>query len=273
MDFSFHTLDIKIEEPVARVFINRPNEHNSFNAKVIEELTLAFGMLGEDSSVRFIILGGNGRSFSAGADLSWMKSMAEMTEKENIEDAKRMAQMFHTIFRCPKPTIARVHGAALGGAMGLIAACDIAIASDRARFGFTEVRLGIAPAVISPYVLYKISPAAAHRYFLTGERFDALQAFRMGIITAVHEESELDSAISQVIYELRQGAPEAQAHIKWLISRAAAFDPDAYINYTCELIASMRAGKEGQEGMRGFLEHTTPSWVLGGIEQDSDEDS
>ncbi len=269
MELSYQFLEIERQGPIATVFMNRPNEHNCFDPKLIDELTCSFGMLGGDKDVRVVVLAGRGRSFSAGADLNWMKGMSEMTFAENVADAKRMANMFRTIFYCPKPTIAKVHGAALGGGMGLVAACDIAVASNRARFGFTEVRLGIAPAVIAPYVLYKTQPSFAHRYFLTGERFDALSALQAGLLASVHEENELNEAVSRIAYELCQGAPESQAQIKWLIARTAAFDPESYCNYTSELIAAMRVGEEGLEGMRCFLEKQTPSWVFAGNTDDT----
>lgn len=264
MEYSYQFLEIERHGPIATVFMNRPDEHNCFDPKLIEELTCSFGVLGSDKDVRVVVLAGRGRSFSAGADLNWMKSMSEMTFEENVVDAKRMANMFRTIFCCPKPTIAKVHGAALGGGMGLVAVCDIAVASSRARFGFTEVRLGIAPAVIAPFVIYKTHPSVAHRYFLTGERFDATLALQMGLVASVHEEDELDKAVSEIAYELSQGAPEAQANIKCLIARSASFDPDSYIEYTSDLIATMRISEEGQEGMSCFFKKIQPSWLKGG---------
>ncbi|MEP0813415.1 MAG: enoyl-CoA hydratase/isomerase family protein [bacterium] len=261
MDFDFTTLEVDDSPPVAHIWLNRPDRHNAFNATVIEELTHAFIALGINPDVRTIILGGTGRSFSAGADLDWMAQSAELDKEANMEETLKMARMYSSIFRCPKPVIARVHGAALGGGMGLVAACDIAVASERALFGFTEVRLGIAPSVISPFVIYKIGAAAAHRYFLTGERFDAEEAMRIGLVASVQPPEALDTAISKIANELCQGAPDAQAQIKWLIARVADFKPEDFESYTAELIAAMRASDEGQEGLRSFLARSKPPWV------------
>jgi len=212
-------------------------------------------------SVRVIVLGGRGPSFCAGGDLQWMKATAAFTREENLREAQAMADLFFTVYNSPKPIVARVHGAALGGGSGLVAACDIAVAALGTEFGFTEVRLGILPAVISPYVIGKIGESAARELFLTGERFEAVRAAEIGLIRAAVPAEDLDAAIENRVKELLQAGPRAVAEAKALIREVAWRRVEDVQRYTVERISDIRVSTEGQEGMRAFLEKRKPSWI------------
>ena len=246
---------------VATLTLARPEVHNAFNAELIQELTERFEYLTE-TPPRVLVLTGEGKSFSAGADLGWMRGMAEAGEDENRTDAARLAAMFRKLDALPCPVIARVQGAAFGGGVGLIACCDMAIAADSAKFGLTEVRLGLIPATIAPFVQSRIGTGNARRYFLTGERFDTARAIRIGLIdTAVPDES-LDSAVADRIDALLACGPSAVAECKALIQRVAEFEGglqelDAI---TAEWIARIRVSDEGQAGLRAFLDKRRPDW-------------
>jgi len=234
-----------------RVTMARPEQRNAFDAALIEELTAAFSQVGED--VRAVVLEGEGKSFSAGADVEWMRNAIELSYEENVADARRLRMMLETIDSCPAPVLARVQGHALGGGCGLVACVDIAVSAPDVRFAFSEVKLGIIPAVISPFALAKIGPSAARRYFVTGERFDAATALRIGL---VHELAEdLDAAVERVVAELRTAGPEAARHAKKLVLER----PDGLA--TERRIAQRRTSEEGQEGLRAFLEKRYPSWA------------
>ncbi|MGE3166730.1 MAG: enoyl-CoA hydratase-related protein [Planctomycetota bacterium] len=249
----------------ATVTMRRPEVHNAFSDDVVRELTIAFRTLGTDESVRAIVLAGEGKSFSAGADLNWMRRMIDYSREDNLRDAADLAAMFRSIERCPKPVIARVQGSALGGGAGLVAAADIAIAEESTRFAFSEVRLGIIPAVISPMVLAKIGGGAARRYFLTGERFDAQRALQIGLVSQVVASADLDAAVQRVVDDLLLAGPEAVRAAKELVFAVTReTDPTAQDRLTAARIAERRAASEGQEGMRAFLEKRTPNWIEGG---------
>jgi len=235
-------LKIERDGHVLRVTLARPERRNAFDAALIAELTEAFGDVGD---ARAVVLAGEGQSFCAGADVDWQRSAIDLSYEENIEDALRLYRMCETIDRCPAPVIARVHGYALGGGSGLAACADIAIAAPDAVFGFSEVKLGIIPAVISPFVLPKIG-AHARRYFLTGERFDAKTALRIGLIEEIAE--DLDSAVERVLSELLTAGPKAVREAKRLIRERPAGEE------TAQIAARLRADEEGQEGLRAFLE-------------------
>ncbi|BBD76542.1 enoyl-CoA hydratase/isomerase family protein [Hydrogenophilus thermoluteolus] len=244
------------------VWMNRPEVHNAFNAQVIAELTEAFQALSQTERVRVVILAGRGKSFSAGADLDWMKAAGAASEAENREDAMRLAEMLAAIATCRKPTIARVHGAALGGGMGLACACDICVASERAQFGTTEVRFGIIPSAISPYVLRAIGPRQALRYFQTGERIPAARALALGIAHEVAPETELDSVIDGLIAELVKGGPNALWEAKSLVAAVAHQPIDAALRAeTAARIARVRATPEAREGLAAFLEKRPARWI------------
>jgi methylglutaconyl-CoA hydratase len=258
---TYQTLEIEIRDGVAAVWMNRADAHNAFNETLIEELTHAFESLDRDPVVRVVVLAGRGKSFSAGADLDWMKRAAGFTDEENRRDARKLAKMYATIHRLPKPTIARVHGAALGGGVGLTAVCDIAVASMRASFATTEVKLGLIPSVISPYVTAAIGRRQAHRYFLTAERFDAEEARRIGLVHLLCEADELDGKVSALVETLIANSPMAQTAAKELIFHVAGHPiGDVLMEETAQRIAKSRATAEAKEGIAAFLEKRKPRW-------------
>lgn len=252
-------LILDIAGAVATITMDRPDVRNAINEEMIAELADCYQKLAADPSVRVIVLRGAGPSFSAGADLAWMAKIASYTSDENLADAKRTQEMFATIARCPKATIAAVHGAAIGGGAGLVACCDIAIAAEDAQFGFTEVRLGLAPAVIAPFVVEKIGMGAARALFITGERFDAKEAHRLGLVHKVVMKDELDQAVDNAIENVLKGGPEAIAGVKALLAEIAGEPP---ADTTAEWIARLRVGVEGQEGLKAFFEKRAPAFAI-----------
>ncbi|SEH58679.1 enoyl-CoA hydratase-related protein [Magnetospirillum fulvum] len=251
----------KRPDGVAIVTLARPEVHNAFNERMIADLSSALSALGKDKTVRAVVLAADGASFSAGADLDWMRRSAAYAPAENLADAEGLAELMRVLNSLPKPTIARVQGAALGGGVGLVACCDIAIAVDSAVFCLSEVRLGLIPAVISPYVIAAIGARAARRWFLTAERFVAAEALRLGLLHRVVEADDLDPAIEEMLAALLAGAPEAQAAAKDLIF-AVSDRPvsPALIADTTRRIAERRAGAEGREGIAAFLNKRPPVW-------------
>jgi len=245
---------------VATVTLNRPEVHNAFNALVIAELTLAFEQLAARDDIHVIVLAGNGPSFCAGADVNWMRDSLDYSTEDNIADALRMSDMFATIRDTQQAVVGRVHGAALGGGMGLVAVCDIAISAADARFGFTEARLGIVPAVISRFVVPKIGESWARALFLTAERFDAARAERIGIIHNVAAPEMLDDAVASVLSSLQACGPQAIRTVKTLVAGLAELSQAEQRQFTAQTIAQTRTGDEGQEGLRAFLEKREPSW-------------
>jgi methylglutaconyl-CoA hydratase len=253
-------LAITIDGPRARVELRRPGIHNAFDDVLVSELAEAAGRLADDDAVRVVVLSGAGKSFCAGADLNWMKRMIEYGREENLRDAAAMAAMFSAWDTFPKPVVGSIHGAALGGGTGLVAVCDIAIAADDTVFAFSEVRLGILPAVISPFVTAKIGRSAARELFLTGERFGAERAREIGLVHRTAPAGELDAAVDAVVQDLLRGGPRAQSRIKSLLRTIHGVDPGTARTPTVEAIADARAGAEGQEGMHAFLERRRPAW-------------
>jgi methylglutaconyl-CoA hydratase len=249
------------EGQVAHVRLNRPDVRNAFNAELIGALSRTFDDLAQDASVRAIVLSGTGTVFCGGADISWMRSSLDLSYEQNIEDARAMSDMFRAIDACPKPVIAKIHGAALGGGAGLAAVCDIVIASADAIFGFTEVKLGIIPAVISPFVLAKIGASNARALFLTGERFDAKRAHHIGLVHEVVVADTLDVSIERIVNEILSAGPRAVATAKALIPvvREASYEESR--DLTAEAIAMQRTSAEGQDGLRAFLERRKASWI------------
>ena len=247
---------------VARLRLHRPELHNAFDAELIETLTAALVAVGKDTTARVVVLEGAGTSFSAGADLNWMQSMITASREENRVDALALARLMRTLNELPHPTIARVQGAAFGGGVGLIACCDIAIGSAEATFGLTESRLGLLPAVISPYVIAAIGARQARRWFATAERFDAAEAQRIGLLHAVVPADELDRAVNLQIELLLKAGPLAASHAKALVQRVAAdTDRDRLDRDNADLIARLRVSPEGQEGLSAFLEKRKPGWA------------
>ena len=257
------SLQITVENRVARIALDRPDVHNAFDDELIARLTTALQAVDGDPGVRAVVLTGNGVSFSAGADLNWMRRMAQASEQENREDSERLAALMRTLNFLSKPTIARVNGAAYGGGVGLVACCDIAIAADNAKFGLTEVKLGLVPAVISPYVIAAIGARQARRLFVTGEVFDAGEALRIGLAHRCVPASQLDAAVDEALSLLAKGGPSAQAEAKRLALRISGMTRDSAEAADLDnaaLIARLRVSAEGQEGLAAFLDKRRPTW-------------
>jgi methylglutaconyl-CoA hydratase len=255
-------LKVNVERPIASVILDRPDVHNAFNDELVKLITDTFTELAARDDVRVIVLGGNGKSFCAGADLNWMKRMVHYTREQNLEDARAVGRMYLTIAKCRKPVIARVHGAALGGGAGLVAACDIAVAVESVQFGFTEVKLGIIPAIIAPFVIARVGPGRAREFFITGERFLAPVALSIGLVqhVAAHELA-LDGLIDSKISQILTSAPNAIAAAKELIFGVAARTLESSLEFAADAIARARTGEEGQAGMQAFLERQKPPWI------------
>lgn len=250
------------ERNIATVTLNRAEKHNAFDDEMIVELTRLFKKAGEDSNVRALILRAEGKSFSAGADLNWMKKMASYTEAQNESDALALATMLQTLYKMPKPTIARVQGAAFGGAVGLIACCDIAIGSKLSKFCLSEVKIGLIPATISPYVVEAMGTRMCRRYFQTAEVFSARRARRLGLLSESVTEDELDSTIDDIVSKILKNSPKAVAAAKDLVQWVSTQEiDDALLTQTSKLIAQVRTSDEGQEGLSAFLEKRRASWV------------
>lgn len=247
---------------VATLTLNRAQQHNAFDDVLIAELTAKFEQLANDDSIKVVVLTAIGKSFSAGADLNWMKRMADYDYDENLRDAQALATMLRTLNTLPKPTIARVQGAAFGGGVGLVSCCDIAVASERASFSLSEVKLGLVPATISPYVISAIGERAARRFFLTAERFNADTALRIGLLSACVDETELDSYIEQLIDTLLLNAPQAVSSAKQLVADVAKHVvDDKLVDQTSELIARIRCSDEAKEGLNAFIQKRSPNWL------------
>ena len=252
------------KDGIGRVTLNRPDLRNAFDDALIASLTKAFTELNRDAAVKVVVLAGNGPAFCAGADLNWMKRMAGYSHDENLRDARALAEMLATLDGLDKPTVARVHGPAFAGGTGLVAACDIAVGTPEAKFCFSEAKLGLSPATISPYVMRAIGARAASRYFLTAEVFDAAEALRIGMLSALVPATELDPTVEALVQHLLAGGSEAHARIKDLI-RQVAGQPidDALRGDTARRIAEIRASAEGKEGIAAFLEKRKPKWFSG----------
>ena len=260
--FSCTTLDVNVRNDIGLVTLNRPALHNAFDETLIKELTVVMQALDSDASVRAVVLTGNGKNFCAGADLNWMKKMADYSPAENLADAQALALMLRTLNGLSKPTIACVRGAAMGGGVGLVACCDIAVAAHDATFALSEAKLGLIPATISPYVIEAIGARQARRYFLTAERFTAAEAFRIGLVHDIVPGPELDTRVNELLGALLLAGPMAQLECKALIRGVAHRRIDAeVINGTAEHIAAVRASKEGKEGVAAFLSKRSPTWV------------
>ena len=252
------TVQLETQGDVTTVRLHRPDVRNALDEVLISELTQAFS--GLPAATRVVVLAGSGPAFCAGADAQWMKRSRSFSREENERDAAALAALLKAVDECPFPTIARVHGAALGGGVGLVAACDIAVADEQSTFGFPEVRLGLVPAVISTFVLPRIGARAARRYFLTGERFAAPQAMAMGLVHETAPGDALDARVDGIVRELRQGAPRALGAAKVLIRTVAALPRDRAIEESIRTIADLRVSPEAQEGLAAFLEKRKPNW-------------
>ncbi len=258
----YKTLILETKDQIAKVFLNRPGIHNAFNPELIAELQAVFTKLGGDRNVRVIVLSAMGKSFCAGADLNWMKSMADFTFDENRVDALAMAAMYRTINECPKPVIGRINGTTIGGGMGLVCVCDVVVAVDSARFGFSEVKLGLSPAVISSFIVPKIGPSQARMLFLTGLRFDAAKAKEIGLVHYIVPADKLDGQVLKITNEFFTAAPGAIAAIKDMIHKLTPLELSTTLHINAVNIAERRACQEGQEGMTAFLEKRKPAWRI-----------
>jgi methylglutaconyl-CoA hydratase len=249
------------EDGVCTISLNRPEIHNAFDDRLIRDLTGCLEELSTDDALRAVVMTGQGKSFSAGADLNWMRRSADYGEEENFADARALAKLMAILNEFPKPTIAKVNGAALGGGVGLVCCCDIAIADDRAKFGTTEVRLGIMPSVISPYVIAAIGARQARRFMLTGERFDANEALRTGLVHQIEPTSHLDQSVDAILDHILAGGPKALQATKALIREISGRPITADLTEeTAKRIAQLRATPEAKEGLGAFLEKRSPSW-------------
>lgn len=256
----FKTIRIEETDKVISVWLNRPEVHNAMNALMIEELTSAFSSFDNDQT-RAIVLRGKGKSFCAGADLNYMKEIASFGLKENKEDSLKLAHLFQGIYVCPFPTIAVVHGAAFGGANGLLAACDIVLAEENTTFAFSEVKLGIAPATIAPFVIKRIGEFGAKELMITGKRFKTVEALKWRLVNDSVAESELENALNKVLTEIKRNGPKAVRAAKKLIQSITDHKTDDMLEHTAQIIAGLRASEEGQEGMASFLEKRKPNWI------------
>ena len=258
------SVDFTIEDDIARITVDRDDKRNAFDAGIIGELTRSLEQVAEHPGVRAVVLAGAGKHFSAGADLAWMRSMADMDYDDNVADARRLAALMDAIDRCPRPVVVRVQGAAFGGALGLICAADIAVAADDARFCLSEVRLGILPAVIAPYVVRALGQRQARRFFMTAEVIPAATAEQLSLVHKVVPREQLDDAVEEQLDLLRGGAPGAQCRARELVERVSHGPIDeAMRDYTAELIAELRGADEGREGLSAFLEKRKPAWTPG----------
>jgi methylglutaconyl-CoA hydratase len=262
---SFQTLQLERRAGTAVIWLNRPEVRNAFNDAMIAELVQAVRQAGEDDSARAVLLAARGSAFCAGADLNWMKAMAAYSREENRADALQLARMLHAIHSCPKPVVARVQGDCYAGGLGLVAACDIAIAAREAKFCLSEVKIGLIPATVSPYVLRAMGERLAARYMLTAERFTAEEAHRIGLVQGCAPGAQLDAAVDEILAHFAEASPQALRNAKRLIGEVAgrAID-EALIADTAERIADARASLDGREGVQAFLEKRRARWLLGG---------
>jgi len=257
---NYETLVYSETDDVTTVTLNRPDVHNAMNDTLMNELTQCFKTIGNDASTSVVILTGNGKSFCAGADLNWMKRMVHYSQAENKKDSMLLLDLYETISSCPKPIIGRINGSAFGGGIGLLAVCDITITISESKFGFSEVKLGIIPAVISTFVSSRMTTADMRRLFITGERFDAKMAHNVGLIDFVESPENFDSTVNSYVEQMRSSGPSAIKEIKQLIKNLREMDHSAYKNFTVEKISELRVSQEGQEGISAFLEKRKPKW-------------
>jgi len=257
----YKTILIDLEPPVARIILNRPEVHNAFNAAMIRELTSALEEIKNRTEIRVLVLTGQGKSFCAGADLNWMRDIINYSFEENLRESRELADLMYQLDELPLPTIARINGATIGGGNGFHAACDIAIASEEAIFSLSEVKIGLIPAVISPYVIRRIGESRARQYFLTGERISAKRAEEIGLVHRVVPALSLDEAVAETIKMLLSSGPQAIRRSKEIIQKVPRMSLEEAREYTARIIAELRISPEGQEGMAAFLEKRKPRWA------------
>lgn len=254
------TLLVTQDGAITNVTLNRPDVHNAFNEDMMSELKACFTELAQNEQARVVVIRGAGKSFCAGGDLNYMKSASAKTQQQNIDESLLMAGMFKTIDELNKPTIAVVHGAVLGGGMGLLSICDIALAHEKTQFGLSEVKLGLTPSVISPFVMRKIGISWARRFFVTGERFDAAKALQMGLIHEIVTDDNQATVLKNILAQILANGPHAVAQAKTLTEKNQELSGEVLTRFTAEHIAGLRAGAEAQEGMAAFLEKRKPGW-------------
>ena len=258
---SYETISVEREGQIVRLWLDRPEVHNAFNSAMIRELRAALRDVRDDAAVRVVVLSGKGKSFCAGADLNWMREIIRFSYEQNLQESLELADFLYELYALPKPTIARVNGAAIGGGAGFLSACDIVVASSEAKFGLSEVKIGLVPACIAPYVVRRTGESLARQYFLTGERIDANRAFEIGLANAVVEAARLDAKVEEIAWLLLSSGPEALAGCKELLRRVPGMGFEEAKRFTAEMIAGLRVSREGQEGMAAFLEKRKPKWA------------
>jgi methylglutaconyl-CoA hydratase len=256
----FQTILMALDNKIARIIFNRPDVHNAFNATMISEIADALDRIKSDRSVHVVVLTGKGKSFCAGADINWMREIIHYTYEQNLEESLQLAEVLHKLYTLPKPTVAMVNGTAIGGGNGFLSACDIAIAAEEAKFGLSEVKIGLVPAAISPYVIRKIGESKAREYFLTGKRITAFMAQEIGLINEVVPGGQLEEKVEELVGLLLTSGPEALANCKELIFRVPQMSLEEAKDFTARMIANLRISEEGQEGMTSFLEKRKPKW-------------
>ena len=258
---NLETVAYRKQNRVAHVTFNRPEIHNAFNSTVITEMSQVFDEIENDSDVRLVLLTGKGKSFCAGADLNWMRSVVDQSFEENLAESNALADLFYQMYTCTRPIVGRINGAAIGGGTGFVALCDIAVAAASAKFSFSEVKIGVVPACIGPYVIKKLGEGKARELFITGERMNAQRAFNVGLVNKVVDDDALDDEINRLTKSILTSGPNAVAMAKKLVSEVPAMGPDEFKPYTAEMIAKLRISEEGQEGMTAFLNKRKPSWA------------
>jgi methylglutaconyl-CoA hydratase len=258
---SYKTIVLTQKEAVLRITFNRPEVHNAFNSELILELTDAIDTIKADGSVRIVILTGEGKSFCAGADINWMREIIRYSFEQNLKESLQLAEVLYRIYTLPKPTIAMVNGAAIGGGTGFLSVCDIAVAAEEAKFGLSEVKIGLVPAAISPYVVRRIGESKAREYFLTGQRISAQKAVEIGLINEVVPKHKLEEHVEELVGQFLASGPEAIARCKELILNVPGMSLEDVKEYTARMIANLRISEEGQEGMSAYLEKRKPRWT------------
>lgn len=258
---AFQTIRLAVDEKVARITFARPEVHNAFNATMIAELAQVFDQVKTEVSVRVVVLTGEGKSFCAGADINWMREIIDYSYEQNLSESLLLAEVLHKLYSFPKPTVAMVNGAAIGGGNGFLSACDIAVAAEEAHFGLSEVKIGLVPAAISPFVIRKIGESKAREYFLTGKRISAKKAQEIGLVNQIVPREKLEDTVDELISLLLTSGPEALASCKELIFQVPQMSLEEVKEFTARMIANLRISEEGQEGMASFLEKRKPNWI------------
>lgn len=256
----YKTVKYEKDGRVGRVTFNRPEVHNAFNATLIKEMSHLFAEIEKDRDIRVVVLTGEGKSFCAGADLNWMREVTEQTFEENLAESNTLADLLYQVYTFRRPVVGRINGAAIGGGTGFVAVCDIAVASRAARFSFSEVKIGVVPACIGPYVIKKMGEGKARELFITGERMDAERAWEIGLVNKVAAPDQLDTEVDSLINSILTSGPEAVAMAKRLVSEVPSMTPEQFKPFTAEMIARLRISDEGQEGMDAFLNKRKPDW-------------